>query len=665
MFDRDTRCNEGIMEKQELSNIIKKCATQQVANTEILPDIAELLRSMNKSPWPNQISRAVADKNLLPFIGAGVSAAADIKMWRQLLAELKLPDGLLDEAPHDSLTPAEIAKLRTGSERVQDTLRQSVSDKKTTITHVLLAMLNCPIFITTNYDKLIEDAIRIATGVETIPIIANDSDLIKHVLTTKGKEELSLSEYRNHNQPIIVKIHGCALKRDEHLVFTRSDYRTHYRANDLFFRNIRELLSRRHVLFIGFSHTDPEVGRLLEDAMYLHEERLAHAHNGTDIHKAMADSPHLYSTQLQEKAFTRDLFAAQGITPIIIPQLPKHYSNDVGSSFSIRIATAIGQLVLSKPESDALDVQVAKLTSAIAEDLTDTLAFFTSEIHDEAMEVVRSSKSGGMKREGDSLCETLRKELRTERSSQGVWLLNASNEVVGCSVPEGQDKQARLQHICSESNLEDTAPARFPNRPYIQVAKSFREPFVSDGIMSIFNGHVTIFICRPIVEKNTKDYKGLLFSATQPGHWKLPLTRAQELAGTPGQTLILCSSDGVPLLPFELDEKGELSTDKPDLPPVLYKMEEQHGKDTVAKSNVGFSYKKLERQALQSTLVRKVKRIIIPSMQVNTQLKQLDTKYDIVAQFVPRTPWKLAIARTRTGSGDEPNSAQLTNNESG
>jgi hypothetical protein len=631
--------------------LLEQCATKDVVNSEILPDVAQIFNSKSKDNlWPNRIIQAVAEKKVVPFIGAGVSAAADIKMWRQLLSEMKLPEGLLDAMPYDSLTPAEIAKLRTGSTRVQNTLRNSVFNKKTTVTHVFMAMLKCPIYMTTNYDKLIEKSIQIASGdlKMEVPVIANDSDL-QELFSELPDDKKSLHAYSDANNPIIIKIHGCASRQNEYLVFTRSDYRTHYRTNVEFFKQIRELLSRRHILFCGFSHTDPEVSRLLEDSLFLYEHRVAEAQNSQAMKDALSDGPFFYNMELKENKHLYDIFPAQGIMPIVIPELPKSMEPEDGSALSIRVASSVGRLAVAKPIKNALDKIVRCHASELAQSLAHALEIICDrDVVEEVLRILHSAETDPKNVFGDKLCDSIFYKLQTELSSQGVWLLDKEGYVVGCGLPQDHDKEARLQYIRILAELPVNELARFVNRPYFRVAQSFREVFISDGIRSIFNGHNTIFICRPIIGERDV-FKGLLFSATQPGHWSTPWNIAKRVFREHGQKFVLCCSDGVPLVPFALNESSQVpNMDRHELPNMVRNAEEnKSGKAKVDKANLGFNYTKLERAGLQSKLVQQVKHLIIPSLQADTEFVVGNEEYDIVTQFVPRTPWKLAIARPK------------------
>jgi hypothetical protein len=202
------------------------------------------------------------------FFGAGVSLAAGFPSWHSLLTEsFKLDANLVEDEDlkNDPLTLAELAGQVLGNERLQRQLREVFDAEKPypkspTTNHFLLARLGCRVYVTTNYDALFEKA---WPGVrkEKLFVATNDTHIEEAIEIIEGKR----------SGAVLFKIHGCVTKESEHLILTRRDYRHHYRANLKFFLTIIRLLRERHTLFVGFSHRDPEVSRLVDDAIHQFE----------------------------------------------------------------------------------------------------------------------------------------------------------------------------------------------------------------------------------------------------------------------------------------------------------------------------------------------------------------------------------------------------------
>src|SRR5436190_2222211 len=190
--------------------------------------------------WPPTILKALSNKRLIFFMGAGTSAASDLPTWRTLLEErLGLPaEFLADEnLKGDNLTLGEITSRLVGREVLQSLLRSYSGDEtvRPTGIHYCLATLHLPHYVTTNYDTLFEKAWNEIHG-EEIPVICNSSDLKKY----------AQAEHK------LYKIHGSVRRRDEMLVLTRSEYRRHYRSNSAVFDEIKRLIQEHPTVFTGF-----------------------------------------------------------------------------------------------------------------------------------------------------------------------------------------------------------------------------------------------------------------------------------------------------------------------------------------------------------------------------------------------------------------------------
>jgi hypothetical protein len=220
---------------------------------------------------------------------------------------------------------------------------------------------------------------------------------------------------------------------------------------------------------------------------------------------------------------------------------------------------------------------------------------------------------------GNDVCDaTLRSTQAT--TTQGVYLLNADGDIKGCAVPLGLDAVKRMA-------LTPT----LHERSYFRISKSFREPFVSDSLSSIFNGNSAVFLCVPLTEGIHKQFSGLLFGAVQVGPWDLPINLAQS-QWNKGRSFLLVDSQGICLLPPNDEFPIRDGTINPALTEEMA-------------ANQGFDYERLLALSRRDSLVKHVVEGIVPLSQDDDVFElSSDLQYYIVVSEVPNTRWKLAIA---------------------
>jgi NAD-dependent SIR2 family protein deacetylase len=146
------------------------------------------------------------------FFGAGLSIPCGIPGWGELLRIFKIERAIFEDVDlqSDPLTMAELASKQTGHDNLQKILRQtSAAVKSFSINHALIAALGCPIYITTNYDVLFEEAWYQVHG-SRIPVVVNDADI------TLSPVQDALSK----GNGVLFKIHGSAEREQEHLILT-------------------------------------------------------------------------------------------------------------------------------------------------------------------------------------------------------------------------------------------------------------------------------------------------------------------------------------------------------------------------------------------------------------------------------------------------------------
>lgn len=492
--------------------------------------------------WPPRLIGATVERKLAAFFGAGMSLAAGAPSWGDLLTKyFRLGEDVLQdrELGDDPLTLAQLAAEQVGYERVQQILREVMgSYSQPTAAHVLLATLRLPFYITTNYDALFEGAWASVFPQQPLgPVIVNDLDL------SGGIDILAVVR---SGGSILLKIHGCVSRGKEQLILTRRDYRTHYRANEGFFKLVRTVLHNYHVLFLGFSHKDPEVSRLVEDVIYDYERDVR------DKVTPPPPPPHFYSLQFDMRSHSPEVFAARGIVALKPPLVP---TTTAGDARSTALSTALCDLDAAASyrlhESASLDTLMRDCLGQLADDINRALTVLST--------FAGSAVEAAQGKRGTAWLQVAVTELG-QMAGQGVWLVNEEGVVVDYDLPSGLSKNAR-EAVLKSRALQAKRPSP-PNgrgwlddRPYFRSAKTFQNPFVSDVSQSIFNGHGTVFLCHPLIDKGL--FRGVLFAAAQAGAWSTPVTLAEWCLSEQRQ-LMLVDSNGVLVVPTVGDHLGRI-----------------------------------------------------------------------------------------------------------
>ncbi|WP_456598712.1 SIR2 family protein [Blastococcus sp. SYSU DS0616] len=178
------------------------------------------------------------------FIGAGVSAAAGLPTWEQLVDELAARSGLDDElrAGLTRLPAQDSAALlarELGAEELTAFVQERFGPGPYALAHALIADLPVQEFVTTNYDPLVELA----------------ADDIGRQVTV-----LPFDEARP-GAPWLLKLHGDAA-HPESVVLTREEYLQFGNTGAALAGVLHSLLLTRHVLFVGTSMLDDDLIRI-------------------------------------------------------------------------------------------------------------------------------------------------------------------------------------------------------------------------------------------------------------------------------------------------------------------------------------------------------------------------------------------------------------------
>lgn len=587
-----------------ISRVVDKIVLEEL-DRSISPFVGQLQRGEAswmdfEMFWPPRAVSAYGSGHLVPFFGAGVSAAASLPMWGNLLQAYFEPTDAFssdDDLERDFLTKAELAAQRVGANRIQSRLREECGRHTTpTASHLMIAALRAPIMITTNYDWLLEEAWKIVNPRITLDVAVNDTDLS------------NFNNWRSYShggdRALLLKIHGCANRGSEQLVLTRADYRHHYRTNVNFFETVADIFAEKHLVFLGFSHRDPEVGRLVDDSIYRYEQTLR-----TSGIVLPTTRPHLYSMQFDMRRHTPEIFAAKGIVALTPPLI----AADPDISKSASVCRSLVDLILFSAFDAHQDVSLEHILTDAVTKISNDVNFALDSLvkyEKDALEILAGSPPS---RSLQDLNQNL-----SDLASQGVYVLNEIGECVDFAVPNGLDRSAR------------NTIREFHTRPYFRIAKSFREEFVSDSIRSIYNNLSTVFFCKPLID--SRGFAGLLFAASQVGNWRTPVTVAEN-CWNEELSLVLVDSEGVLMIPpnneiaMETDCKGPNNNEDSD-------------------SNKGYSFDRLLSFSRRDRIARHIANNIVPiSQDDDIHRLSADVEYYSVVSVIPRTRWKLAVSR--------------------
>lgn len=230
------------------------------------------------SQIPMKLIEAARSRRLIPFVGAGISAQSGFKFpnWRRLLEQLNelavrqrsVSDTeevqirqLLDRGQY--LMAAEELRFRLPVDEYESFLVDQLDpvDAVPAEVHRQLFRMDPRLIITTNYDRLLEDAFASRYQRAATVLTYRDAASVQKVLQSGSRA----------GRPIIFKIHGSIDEVDD-LILSERDYRRLLYESPGYRLVLSAIFLTHVVLFLGFSFEDPELRLLLEQ----HRESLKH-----------------------------------------------------------------------------------------------------------------------------------------------------------------------------------------------------------------------------------------------------------------------------------------------------------------------------------------------------------------------------------------------------
>ena len=219
---------------------------------------------------PQRIIEAARQRNLVPFVGAGISRQAGdaFPNWRDLLDHMR--ERALAQAFIPRSESREMTRLLDKGQflMVAEALRASLPiDEYETILeekfdphwakpaeiHRALFRLRPPLILTTNYDTLLEDAYAAEYGLASTVYTYRDAAVVQRSLQTN----------RLTNRPVIFKIHG-SIDEPSEIILSERDYRKLLYHQPGYRAVLSALFITHVVIMLGFSFSDKELMLLLE-----------------------------------------------------------------------------------------------------------------------------------------------------------------------------------------------------------------------------------------------------------------------------------------------------------------------------------------------------------------------------------------------------------------
>lgn len=261
----------GLAHKHKVDIILvtfgsKPYAAAQWARRELLRDLTVA------ETWPlrtelhhkaEELANDAIDRQLVLFIGAGVSAGAGVDTWADLLEKLARDDAGYNEAELDRFKKMDLRDQATLIEsalhETSDSFKKRVAhriqeSRYYSLAHGLLASLPSQEAVTTNFDELYELA---AGKISVLPKDPRESD---------GR--------------LLLKLHG-SVDNHKDMILTRSDYLRMPRQYGALMGLVQGLLMMRKMVFVGYSLSDEDFHELLEEVRAARGEHTSGVGRGT------------------------------------------------------------------------------------------------------------------------------------------------------------------------------------------------------------------------------------------------------------------------------------------------------------------------------------------------------------------------------------------------
>lgn len=188
----------------------------------------------------------LAENNVAIFAGAGMSRPSGYVNWMEFLSDIAEELGLDINKEHDLVSLAQFhVNEKSRAKLSKKIIEEYTEDNDLTENHRILARLPISTYWTTNYDRLIEKALKEANKVIDV------KHQVAQIFNTRPKRDA-----------VIFKMHGDCNHPTE-AILTKGDYEAYHITHEPFISALRGDLTTKTLLFIGFSFTDPNLDYVL------------------------------------------------------------------------------------------------------------------------------------------------------------------------------------------------------------------------------------------------------------------------------------------------------------------------------------------------------------------------------------------------------------------
>ncbi|MCI5941180.1 MAG: SIR2 family protein [Ligilactobacillus animalis] len=203
---------------------------------------------MEQKKFIKKFTKAIQEGNAAIFAGAGASVDAGFVNWKELVKPFSEDIQLDIEKEHDLVGVTQYyinSNLGNRGAINQEIVTNFSSTDAHTDVMDLLTKLPISTYWTTNYDKVIENGLR----------MNNRRGDIKRKI-----EDLSINV--SDSDAVVYKMHGD-VDSPQNAVISKDDYERYNDKNSLFVTALRGDLVSKTFLFIGFSFEDPNLESIL------------------------------------------------------------------------------------------------------------------------------------------------------------------------------------------------------------------------------------------------------------------------------------------------------------------------------------------------------------------------------------------------------------------
>ena len=286
---------------------------------------------------PCELVEQLRKGNIVLFCGAGISISeGGVPSGSQLACELAQHAGLGDIGSMSLPEVAQACELELGRPSLIAYVTKRVNDSRYSPlrTHQLIATLPFKRIITTNWDILLEEALRQAH--KSCCMVARDSTL----------------PYGDDEEVLLIKLHGSADQADT-VIITDDDYYDVFAHLPQVANLVQSFFAANTILFLGYSLADADFKRLYFEVVH---------HLGK--HKRRAYAIQLNPTPLEVKYWNRkdvQVIAADGtiFLECLVSELSQYYLDNPLQPYIAHVDFVCGNLATASDSQQIDNLEIA------------------------------------------------------------------------------------------------------------------------------------------------------------------------------------------------------------------------------------------------------------------------------------------------------------------